>query len=156
MKYRRVATGGTFDHLHRGHEALLRKSFEVGEEVVIGVTSDEFVRREGKVPDLSYEERVRELRGFLDREFPGRRYVIAELHDNFGPGIASPEVEAIVVSPETAAKVPIANRLRAERGYGPLDVVVADWVLAKDGDKISSTRIRRGEIDREGGLVSGR
>jgi pantetheine-phosphate adenylyltransferase len=151
-----VATGGTFDHLHRGHEALLRKSFDVGDEVVIGVTSDEFVRRQGKVPDLPYEERVRELTAYLDREFPGRLYVIAELHDNFGPGIASPEVEAIVVSPETAAKVPIANRLRAEKGYRPLDVVVADWVLAKDGEKISSTRIRRGEIDREGGLLRGR
>jgi cytidyltransferase-like protein len=145
-----VATGGTFDHLHLGHEALLRKSFEVGDEVVIGVTSDEFVRREGKVPDLSYQERVRELTAFLNGEFPGRRFIISELHDNFGPGIASPEVEAIVVSPETAAKVPIANSLRAEKGFRPLDVVVADWVLAKDGKKISSTRIRRREIDREG------
>jgi pantetheine-phosphate adenylyltransferase len=133
-----------------GHEALLRKSFEVGDQVVIGVTSDEFARREGKSPDLSYEERVTDLRAFLDREFLGRRYIIAELHDIFGPGIASPEVEAIVVSPETVAKVPIANRLRAEKGYRPLEVVVADWVVAKDGTRISSTRIRRGEIDREG------
>jgi pantetheine-phosphate adenylyltransferase len=155
LRYRKVATGGTFDHLHRGHRALLEKSFGVGDEVVIGVTSDEFVRKEGKVPDLNYAERVRELKTYLDREFPGRRYVIAELHDNFGPGIASPEVEAIVVSPETVAKVPIANKLRAEKGYSPLEVVVVDWVVAEDGKSISSTRIRRAEIDREGRVLKG-
>ena len=155
MRYGKVATGGTFDHLHRGHRALLEKSFGVGDEVVIGVTSDEFVRRGGKVPDLNYEERVRELKTYLGESFPGRKYIIAELHDNFGPGIASPQVEAIVVSPETAKNVPIANKLRAERGYGPLDVVVVGWVVAEDGKPISSTRIRSEEIDREGRVLKG-
>jgi len=60
-KYRTVATGGTFDHIHTGHEALLSRSFELGEVVVIGVTSDAFASREGKSPDQSYEERVRAL-----------------------------------------------------------------------------------------------
>ncbi len=123
--------------------------------MVIGVTSDEFVRKEGKVPDLNYEERVRDLKTYLDGEFPDRKYAIAELHDNFGPGIESPQVEAIVVSPETVAKVPIANKLRAERGYRPLDVVVVDWVVAEDGKTISSTRIRRAEIDSEGRPLKG-
>ena len=51
MKYKKVATGGTFDHIHAGHRRLLEKSFEVGEEVVIGLTSDEFVAKMGKRPD---------------------------------------------------------------------------------------------------------
>ena len=152
MKYRTVATGGTFDHLHRGHEALLAKCFEVGDRVVIGVTSDGFARRQGKIPDQPYDERVKELRRFIEKNHPRRRYLVTKLDDYFGPGIASPEVEAIVVSSETASRVPIANKLRAEKGFPPLKVVVVPYVLGGDGQPISSTKIRRGEMDREGKL----
>jgi len=150
MNYAVVATGGTFDHIHKGHEALLSKSFEVGRKVVIGVTSDSFATREGKTPDEGFERRVENLKALLRMKFPGREYIISKLDDYFGPGIASPEVEAIVVSRETEKRVPIANALRAERGYPPLEVVVVDYVLAEDQKPISSTRIRDGEIDERG------
>lgn len=152
-EYGKVATGGTFDHIHIGHRQLLERSFEVGEIVVIGVTSDEFVQKQGKRPDHTYEERASQLVDYLDKNFPGRKYVIARLYDFFGPGIASPDVQAIVVSPETASRVPLANRLRAEKGYPPLETVTIEKVLAEDGQPVSSTRIRRGEIDTEGKLV---
>jgi pantetheine-phosphate adenylyltransferase len=152
-KYQAVATGGTFDHIHKGHRALLAKSFETGDLVIIGVASDELAEREGKHPDQNYEERVRKLRLYLARTFPGRKFVIAKLDDYFGPGIASPEVRAIVASPETVAKVPIANELRSAKGFPPLAVVVVDYVLAEDGKRISSTRIRNGEIDTDGGVL---
>ena len=153
MKYNAVATGGTFDHLHKGHVALLTRSFSLGDIVVIGITSDAFASREEKSPDQSYLERLEVLERFLRLKFPGRKYVIAKLDDYFGPGIASPEVEAIVVSRETVARVPIANALRATRGYPPLRVEVVDYVLAGDDRPISSTRIRKGEIDTEGRLL---
>ncbi|MGD0319792.1 MAG: pantetheine-phosphate adenylyltransferase [Nitrososphaerales archaeon] len=153
MKYKAVATGGTFDHLHKGHVALLTRGFSLGDVVVIGVTSDAFTLREGKSPDQSYLERVEVLERFLHSRFPGRRYVIAKLDDHFGPGIASPDVEVIVVSRETVAVVPIANALRATKGCPPLKVEVVDYVLAGDDRPISSTRIRKGEIDTEGRLL---
>lgn len=153
MKYKTVATGGTFDHIHKGHIALLTTSFEVGERVVIGVTSDAFALKEGKNPDQNYKERVRSLEAFIRRRFPRRRYLIAKLDDYFGPGIASPEVQAIVVSRETAKRVSIANALREAKGYAPLEVVVVDHVLADDSKPISSTRIRKGEIDTEGKIL---
>lgn len=156
MRYRAVATGGTFDHIHKGHQALLSKSFEMGDLVLIGVTSDELAEREGKSPDMKYEERVRQLERYLKRNFPGRKFAIVKLDDYFGPGIASPEVRAIVVSEETVAKVPIANELRAAKGFPPLEVVVVDYVLAEDGERISSTRIRRGEIDENGRVLKRR
>jgi cytidyltransferase-like protein len=152
MRYRVVATGGTFDHLHAGHLALLDKSFEVGDAVVIGVTSDAFAARMGKSPDQPYVTRAEALQDLIASRYPGRQYMIAELDDFFGPGIASPEVEAIVVSRETAARVPLANKLREEKGFPPLGVVTVDFVLAEDSKPISSTRIRKGEIDAQGKL----
>ena len=153
LRYKTVATGGTFDHIHKGHIALLTKSFEVGETVVIGVTSDSFALKEGKNPDQSYDERLRFLKALIRKKFPGRKYIIAKLDDYFGPGIASPDVQAIVVTRETAKRVPIANTLRGAKGYPPLDVVLVDYVLADDSRLISSTRIRKGEIDTEGRLL---
>lgn len=154
MKYQTVAMGGTFDHIHRGHLALLTKSFEVGDTVVIGVTSDTFALKEGKKPDQEYKERVKALEALLRERFPGRNYIIAKLEDNFGPGIASSEVQAIVVSKETVKKVPIANAARAAKGFPPLEVETIDYVLAEDGRPISSTRIRNGEVDTEGRLTA--
>ena len=145
-----VATGGTFDDFHAGHKRLLEKSFESGDFVVIGLTSDEFARREGKTPRRPYREREAELKAYIAERFPGRGHSISKLDDFFGPGIASKEVEALVASPETAKRVDLANELRAQKGFPPLDLVVVDWVLAEDGTPISSTRIRKGEIDEDG------
>jgi pantetheine-phosphate adenylyltransferase len=153
MKYKVVATGGTFDHLHSGHVALLEKSFKSGRRVLIGVTSDAFAAKEGKSPDDSFSVRVKKLEELIHRKFPGREYTIAKLDDYFGPGIASPDVEAIVVSKETISRVPLANVLRAQRGYPPLEVVKIDFILAEDDKPISSTRIRHREIDERGRLL---
>jgi len=152
-KYSKVATGGTFDQFHAGHRRLLERSFELGDEVVIGLTSDEFARKEGKVPQQPYQRRKAQLEAYIRQGFPGRRHTIAKLDDFFGPGIASKDVEALVASPETGRRVELANKLRAERGFLPLELVVVDWVAAEDGKPISSTRIRNGEIDEEGRLV---
>jgi pantetheine-phosphate adenylyltransferase len=150
--YRRVATGGTFDHIHAGHRRLLDRSFEVGDEVVIGLTSDEFLAKVGKTPEHSYGAREAELLRYLQESFPGRRYTVAKLYDHFGPGIVDGGVEALVASPETAPRVDLANELRAASGFAPLALVTIDWVRAEDGAPISSTRIRRGELDADGRL----
>ena len=109
-RYSRVATGGTFDQLHAGHKRLLEKSFELGAEVVIGLTSDEFARRQGKAPGRPYGQREEELVAYIKERFPGRRYQIAKLDDFFGPGIASKDVEALVASPETGKRVELRER----------------------------------------------
>ena len=152
MRFRKVATGWTFDHIHAGHRRLLEKSFAVGEEVIIGLTSDEFVERVGKKTEYDYARREVELRRFIEENYPGRRYLIAKLYDYFGPGIADGDVEALVASPETSSRLELANRLRAEKGFPPLALVTIEWVAAEDGRPISSTRIRRGEVDPEGRL----
>jgi pantetheine-phosphate adenylyltransferase len=36
-----VATGGTFDIIHRGHLTLLSNAFDISDKVIIGLTSEE-------------------------------------------------------------------------------------------------------------------
>ena len=116
------------------------------------MTSDAFAAKMGKSPDQSYATRVAALERLLSSRYPGRQYIIVQLDDYFGPGIASPEVQAIVVTDETAQRVPLANSLRATKGYPPLEVVSIGYVMAEDKRPISSTRIRNGEIDQQGRL----
>src|SRR5690606_1127881 len=46
-----VFTNGCFDILHRGHVEYLEEAATLGDRLVIGLNSDESVRRQGKGPD---------------------------------------------------------------------------------------------------------
>lgn len=142
--------GGTFDHIHKGHRALLTRAFETGEKVFIGLTTDEFASNEGKKIAHDFKIRKRELERFLNGAFPGRDYAITRLDRNFGPGMFTSEIEAVVVSTETEGRVPEANKRRRELGLADLKVEVVPLVLAEDGRRISSTRIRAEAIDLDG------
>jgi len=153
-RFGRVACGGTFDMLHKGHRTFIRRAFEVGERVVIGLTTDGFVKKLGKPhPVAPYEERMKELTEFLRREGLLDRAEIVPLSNPHGPAAWNGTVDALVVSRETEPRAREINRLRVEAGLQPLEVVVVDMVLAEDGLPISTTRIRAGEIDREGRLL---
>lgn len=155
-KHRRfavVAVGGTFDHFHKGHNVLITKCFEVGERVIIGVTSNAFAATLGKKIDQSYQKRVRTLQEFLRANFPNSYYEIHRLDDYFGPAVINGAVEAIIVTKETFPRVRFANRQREKRGLRSLETVLIDFVLAEDGKPISSTRIRKGETDSEGRVL---
>ncbi len=41
-KFDLIATGGTFDIIHKGHIELLKKAFEISSNTIIGLTSDDF------------------------------------------------------------------------------------------------------------------
>ena len=62
------------------------------------------------------------------------------------------EVEALVVSEETTEQGKILNKLRTQKHLSPVTVVGVPMVLAVDGRRISTTRIKNSEIDVEGNL----
>jgi pantetheine-phosphate adenylyltransferase len=153
-KYRKVAVGGTFDELHRGHKALLNKAFEVGEKVVVGLSSDEFVAKMGK-PHItaSYIERCHELSTYFNEVGWGKRAEIVPLNDPYGLTIKGRGLDALVVSRETAKNAGAINEARQKAGLPPLGIVAVDMVPAENNAPISTTRIRSGEIDRNGHML---
>ena len=152
-RYGLVATGGTFDIIHNGHRALLAKAFGISDRVLIGLSSDALAKQKGKKLLHSYSQRHDSLKHEIDSAFPGSEYQICMLESDFGPAVFEERVEALVVSYELQHKAKTLNRMRQERGAPPAKVVAVPMVLASDGERLSTTRIRRGEITSQGGLL---
>jgi len=154
-KFKVVAVGGTFDEFHKGHRALLLKAFEMGDRVLIGLSTDELVQRLGKPHKIStYDFRLEELKGFLRKEGLLERGEIMPLHNAYGVTLSKGCVDALIVSRETEKTAKEINKKRGAKGLEPLNIVVIDMVPAYNDEPISTTRIRRGEIDREGQMLA--
>ncbi len=154
-KYDVVATGGTFDVIHIGHLALLSKAFQVGKKVIIGVSSDAFVRvnKGNKKLIHSYEQRVSNLKAKIEDTFGNVSYEISKLDDVYGPTVLYGYVDAIVSSTETAVNGHLINEIRSKKGLKSLNIISVNMIQAEDGYPVSSTRIRNGEIDSSGKLL---
>ena len=153
-KYKLVALGGTFDLIHKGHLELLRRAFEISTKVIIGLTSDEFAHQRGKKPINAYQKRYNTLKDIIEENFQDVSYDISKLENDFGPAVLERDVEALVVSDETAHKGDELNRLRRLRNSPDVDVIIVPMELAQDGKRISTSRIRNSEIDSDGNILA--
>ncbi|MFB5610785.1 MAG: phosphopantetheine adenylyltransferase [Nitrosopumilaceae archaeon] len=151
-KYELVATGGTFDIIHKGHIELLKKAFEISSTVIIGLTSDELAEKKGKKITNDYSTRLVSLTSAIEENFPRSSFRISKLDNDFGPAVLEGDVQALVTSDETSYQGESLNKLRAEKNLPKVDVVVVPMVLAKDGKRISTSRIKKSEIDYQGNL----
>ena len=150
-----VATGGTFDCIHIGHIKLLSTAFDISDHVIIGLTSDRFVKRFKLNSNIknNYLRRLFNLKKNISLNFNDANYTIIKLEDEFGPVIHSSQIQAIVVSEETLVKVKQINEIRISNYLNPLRVIVVEIAKSSDGKPISSTRIRNGEIDDKGKIL---
>lgn len=151
-KYELVATGGTFDIIHKGHIELLKKAFEISSTVIIGLTSDELAEKKGKKITNDYSARLVSLTSAIEENFPRSSFRISKLDNDFGPAVLEGDVQALVTSDETSYQGESLNKLRAKKNLPKVDVVVVPMVLAKDGKRISTSRIKKSEIDYQGNL----
>jgi len=152
-QYNLVAMGGTFDIIHTGHLELLNTAFSISSKVIIGLTGDEFAKTMGKNISNNYTSRAESLKAEIMDTFPDSDFEISKLENDFGPAILEEQVQALVVSEETKEKGKILNDLRTKTGLSEVDVIIVPMVLAKDGNRISTTRIKKKEIDSKGNLA---
>lgn len=153
-KFKKVAVGGTFDELHMGHEALLDKAIKIGEQVLVGLSSDEFVSKLGKPHQTApYKERLNEVQDFLKKNGVVASTEIVQLNDSYGVTLSDKDIEALVVSKETKAIAKKINTKRKEAKLKPLKIITIRMVPAENRKPISTTRIRKGEIDRYGHML---
>jgi len=58
---KKVLTYGTFDTLHFGHIRLLERAKDLGDYLIVGLSTDEFNAGKGKTSHFTYEERKKFL-----------------------------------------------------------------------------------------------
>lgn len=147
---KKVIIGGTFDALHKGHICLLKKAFNLG-EVTLGLTSDKMAQRIKKRKVTSFNQRKKELKDFIKKEF-ALNCKIVKIEDKFGPTLKQ-DFDYIVVSPETYDNALLINKKRIELNKKLIEIVEIKFVLAEDKKPINASRILKGIIDKKGKLV---
>lgn len=155
MMYRTVCVAGTFDGIHAGHEALLTKAFAIGERVLVGLTSDAFVKRykASQTRVSTYTDRYKAVTNWLVSNGFTDRATVIPIDDPFEPAVSAKDVDALVVSEESKKRGAALNQKRIRSGLKPLKLIVVPMVQAEDKKPISSSRVRRGEVDAGGRLT---
>lgn len=150
IKKKKVVVGGTFDVLHKGYKVLLRRALGLG-ETMIGLTSNTMAEKMKKRKVRDFRLRKRELEYFIKKEFKVTTKIV-KIKDKFGPTLKE-DFDYIVVSPKTYQTAVLINKKRQKTNKKPIKIVKIKFILAKDGKLISSTRILKGEIDKNGNLL---
>lgn len=145
----KVAFAGTFDRIHKGHRTIFEKAFAIGDEILIGVTSDDMANKAREYSVRPLRTRMDKLEAFL-KEAGYDGFEIVEIKDIFGPAPHMPTLDALIASEETKLVAHEINKMREESGLTPLEIHLVPLALADDSCPISSTRIRNGEIDING------
>ena len=76
MSKKIVITYGTFDMFHVGHLRLLKRLKEMGDELIVAVSTDEFNEAKGKKTLIPYDQRVELLSSieYVDRVIPEKSW----------------------------------------------------------------------------------
>jgi len=139
--------GGTFDRFHAGHLSLMKAGLSKCSSIEAWLTADRLAHsKDSRVNP--WDTRALEMKEALGDDAGRVRF--HTLEDHHGPAPAHADATAIICTEETHAECEEINRLREGSDLSPLHIISVGHVLAWDGEPISSSRIRAGEIDRNG------
>jgi phosphopantetheine adenylyltransferase len=147
MSAKKVATGGTFAVIHKGHKRLFFESAKKGLPVTVGVTVNPLVAKNHSVP--SFEQRYSMIKEFFIHSF-GMEPNLVGLTDHYGPVVNDPDYGFLVTSEENLPYACEINKIRIARGFEAVQIILVETERAFDRRPVSTTRIMNGEINEEG------
>jgi len=148
MKFTHSIVAGTFDHLHSGHQQLLQTALKKSHQVSIGLTQSNLTRQKTLSQLIeSQSKRNSTLKQVIKDH---TNYSIFPLKNPFKPADTSNQFDSIIASIETKKTINKINQLRLKTNLKPLKTHFIDLVKATDHLTLSSTRIRQGQVSRQG------
>lgn len=149
MKFKHVVCGGTFDRLHAGHKKLLEACMKQGGKVTIGITDRAMTRHKQYAQTIQpYSIRYNNVEKITKKN--NSRVSILKIRDLYGSTLNDSSIDALFVTEDTLQGAKIINEKRLQLGMKPLSIITIPLEYDEDGEKISSERIRGGQISREG------
>jgi cytidyltransferase-like protein len=153
-RYKLVVCGGTFDLFHAGHKSFLNDVLAQSEKVLLGITDDSYTQSfKNGLGIEDFQTRKFAVEQFLNSIGASDRVQVVEINSAYEPYMeTSTDYQAIVVTEQTEKVVREINVKRQQNNVPQLEIVISPMQKAEDGGLISSTRIRNGEINRDGRL----
>jgi len=142
---------GTFDHLHLGHKQFINTAINKACQVSCGLTTSWIKKsKQYSLAIQPYKKRLQSLINFLEKRQKQNKVKIFPLNSPFGPAISTLSLDSIAATKESLKGAILVNEKRKIRNLKPLSISFIDLVKTQDRKKLSSTRIRKGEINRQG------
>eukprot|EP01101_Sappina_pedata_P000664 TRINITY_DN10858_c0_g1_i1.p1 TRINITY_DN10858_c0_g1~~TRINITY_DN10858_c0_g1_i1.p1 ORF type:complete len:173 (+),score=79.96 TRINITY_DN10858_c0_g1_i1:2-520(+) len=148
VSFKKLAVGGTFDHLHDGHRILLSACAHFcTQTLIIGLTNDVMLKNKKYAEFLeTYQQREKACRDYIKSLKPNLNVEVHSIVDAYGPTATDPDIEALVVSEETRKGGDAVNDLRKEKGFKTLEIICVGCAGNPNDpseEKMSSTYIRK-------------
>jgi len=130
---------------------LLKHAFSVAQNIMVGVTINGMNQHKAHDYNIeTYETRKKSVAEFVKKMGKTKQSQAVKLIDVYGPTLKDSKIDCLVVSPLTKPGAVKISQKRQELGLKTLPIEVCQLEKCSDGQYISSTRIREGEINREG------
>jgi len=148
--YQQIALGGTFDHFHVGHQHFLDFASNIAQELIIGITTEKLIHTKDNPHEIeNFHVRKKAVINYCKKK--NINCQIYALDDPYGPTIEEKnQLQALVVTQMTQQGGQKINQLRENLKMKSLPIHVCSMLTDSSGQIISSTRIRNGEISRQG------